>query len=71
MRRLCMTFVVALIATPVVGVQAQDERRAGTRRYRVGFAQGVHPGGRVEGPDSVPRFLTMSTLSGTRPSART
>lgn len=45
MRRLCMTFVVALIATPVVGAQAQDERARGRDGIGWGLPRGYIPQG--------------------------
>ena len=45
MRRLCMTFVIALFATSVVGVQAQDERARGRDDVRWGLPRGYIPGG--------------------------
>ena len=45
MRRLCMTFVVALMAMPVVGAQAQDERARGRDQIGWGLPRGYIPGG--------------------------
>ena len=45
MRRLCMTFVVALIATSVVGVQAQDESARGRDGLGWGLPRGYIPQG--------------------------
>ena len=45
MRRLCMTFVVALVAMPVVGAQAQDERARGRDQIGWGLPRGYIPGG--------------------------
>ena len=45
MRRLCMTFVVALIATSVVGAQAQDESARGRDGIGWGLPRGYIPQG--------------------------
>ena len=45
MRLLCMTFVVALMAMSVVGVQAQDERARGRDGIQWGLPRGYIPGG--------------------------